>query len=444
MSVALEMLWKVTDGWLQLLIQPFYYISILFVMLFYRRQVGLERKMFHVRMHSWGLQTWRTVIGGLAGAVGVSLVMAFVGINLTQAGVICIWVVSLLLVLLRVRYLCFAYSAGLLGIVQFIIHFFPSWEPIGWLGLSVDTVRSLDIPALLTLAAILHLAEAILVKVQGASLASPLYIESKRGKIVGGYEMRAFWPLPLFLLIPAQTSGSVLPWTPLLGGEGWSGGFSLMVLPIVIGFGEMTQSMLTREKASVTSKRLILYSVILLTLSLLSAWWSPLMIVAALASILLHEALSWFSRYQEQQRNSLFVHPPQGLRVLFIVADSPAQDLGILPGETILKVNGVVLRTTEQLHTALRMNSAFCKIEVQNLAGQSKYLQRAIYAGDHHQLGVILAPDQALTTVASLRPVSIYQIIGMKLNTRRRSDPVEYNPPPLVEPKKERESTFKL
>jgi membrane-associated protease RseP (regulator of RpoE activity) len=187
----------------------------------------------------------------------------------------------------------------------------------------------------------------------------------------------------------------------------------------------------------------MLYAVILLTLGLLSAWWSPLMIVAALASILLHEALSWFSRYQEQQQISLFAHPSQGLRVLFIVPDSPAEELGIMPGETILKVNGVVLRTKEQLHSALRMNSAFCKLEVQNIAGESKYLQRAIYAGDHHQLGVILAPDQDLTIVASMRPVSIYQIIAMKLNTRHRSEPVEYNPPPVVEPKVERE-TFKL
>lgn len=444
MNVALEMLWNVTNGWVQLMIQPFYYISILFVMLFYRRQVGLERKMFHVRMHSWGLQTWRTIIGGLAGGIGVSLVMAFVGVTLTQAGVICIWVVSLLLLLLRVRYLCFAYSAGLLGIIQFIIHFFPTWEPTGWLGTSVDTVRSLDMPALLTLAAILHLAEAILVKLQGASLASPLYLESKRGKIVGGYEMQAFWPLPLFLLIPAQTSGSLLPWTPLLGGDSWSAGFSLIVLPVVIGFGEMTQSMLTREKASVTFNRLMLYTVILLALSLLSAWWNPLMIVAAISSIVLHEALSWFSRYQEQQRSSLFVHPPQGLRVLFIVPDSPAEELGIVPGETILKVNGVALRTKDQLHSALRMNSAFCKLEVQNIAGESKYLQRPIYAGDHHQLGVILAPDQDVTIVASLKPVSIYQIIAMKLNTRHRSESIDYNPPPVVEPKVEREFTFKL
>jgi len=421
LDVALELLWNITDGLLQLLIQPFYYISILFIMLFYRQQVLMERKLFSVRLHSWGLQAWRTIIGGLVAGVGVSLVIAFLGISLTREAIVCIWVVTLVLLFLRVRYFCFAYAIGLLGVVQFIVDFFPKWQPGSFMGTIVGTVRDLDIPSLLALVAVLHLAEAILVKKQGASFAMPLFVESKRGKLVGGYQMQAFWALPLFLLIPAQTTGSILPWTPLLGGTGWSGGFSLLALPVVIGFGEMTQSLLPHQKVSITCKRLLVYSVVLLALSLVSAWWSPLMIVAALASCLLHEGLIWFSRLEEQQRNAVFVHPSKGLRVLAIVPNSPAEELGIVPGETLLKVNGILINSTEQLHSCLRMNPAFCKLEVQNLAGESKYFQRPIYAGDHHQLGVILAPDQKVSVTASMKPISIYQIIGMKLNTTKRT-----------------------
>ncbi|WP_068532478.1 PDZ domain-containing protein [Paenibacillus glacialis] len=421
MDVVVELLWKVTDGLLQLLIQPFYYISILFIMLLYRQQVLMERKLFSVRLHSWGLQAWRTFIGGLAAGIGVSLVMAFLGITLTSEAIICIWVVTLVLLLFRVRYFCFAYAIGLLGVLQFIVDFFPKWQPGSFMGTIVGTVRELDIPALLVLVAVLHLAEAILIKKQGASFAMPLLVESKRGKLVGGYQMQAFWALPLFLLIPAQTTGSILPWTPLLGGDGWSGGFSLLALPVVIGFGEMTQSLLPQQKANVTFKRLLLYSVVLLALSLLSTWWSPLMIVAALASVLIHEGLVWYSRLEEQQRNAMFVHPSKGLRVLSIVPNSPAEELGIVPGETLLKVNGIMIHSTEQLHSCLRMNPAFCKLEVQNLAGESKYLQRPIYAGDHHQLGVILVPDQNVSVTASMKPISIYQIIGMRLNTIKRT-----------------------
>ncbi|MHA0856193.1 PDZ domain-containing protein [Paenibacillus sp. CMAA1364] len=183
----------------------------------------------------------------------------------------------------------------------------------------------------------------------------------------------------------------------------------------------MTQSVLPQQKAKRTFTRLLWFSVILIITGSLALWWSPLMIVAALASILLHRGLEWVSAFEEQQRNSLFVHPSQGLRVLAIVPNSPAQELGIIPGETLLRVNGVMVHSVEQLHSSLRMNAAFCKLEVQNLSGESKYLQRPMYAGDHHQLGVILSPEQSITHVASWRFASIYQIIGMKLNTLTRS-----------------------
>ncbi|MEC0370743.1 PDZ domain-containing protein [Paenibacillus chibensis] len=421
MEVALELLGNWADALVQLLLQPFYYISILFMMLVYRRQVLLERKLFHVRLHSWGLQTWRTFIGGLLAGISVSIAIAFLGISLSAQAVWCIWIVAILLLLLRVRYLCFAYSIGILGVIQFVLGFFPGWTPEGWIGTAAATVRELDIPALLALVAVLHLAEALLVKLQGAGFANPVFMESKRGKLVGGYQMQAFWPIPLFLLIPAYTSGAQLPWTPLLGGDGWSGGFSMVALPVVIGFSEMTQSMLPQVKANKTFKRLLVYSVVLLALSLLASWWKPLMIVAALVSFLAHEGLLWYSRLEEQQNSPMFVHPELGMKVLAVIPGSPAESLGIRAGESIVKINGISIRTKEQMHAALRKNPAFCKLEVRNLQGESKFLQRAIYAGEHHQLGAILAPDPDAGVVLVMKPVSIFQLIAMKVQSRNKT-----------------------
>ncbi|MFD1903676.1 PDZ domain-containing protein [Paenibacillus rhizoplanae] len=171
------------------------------------------------------------------------------------------------------------------------------------------------------------------------------------------------------------------------------GGLGLVSLPVIIGFSEMTQGMLPGRKAARTFGRLLVYSAVLLGLSLLADLWSPLTVVAALAALLLHEGLSWYSALEERSLSPVFVHPPAGRKVLAVLQGSPAQELGILPGEILLKVNGVLLTSAAQLHEALRMNSAFCKLEVQNREGESKYLQRALYAGDHHQLGIILVPD---------------------------------------------------
>ncbi|MFD1903675.1 hypothetical protein ACFSQ7_05385 [Paenibacillus rhizoplanae] len=126
--------------------------------------------------------------------------------------------------LFRVRYLCFAYAIGTLGIVQFVLSFFPETLQSGAAGTVAAAVREMDIPALLALAALLHVAEALLARWQGPRLATPLFLAGKRGKVVGGYQLQAFWPLPLFVLIPAGTGIGELPWHPLLGGgaSAWS------------------------------------------------------------------------------------------------------------------------------------------------------------------------------------------------------------------------------
>lgn len=414
-----ELLGSLGNALLHLLIQPYYYIALVFIALYYRRQVALERKLIHVKLHSWGQETWRTVWSGLVMGLLVSMAAVLLGISLSGTAVACIWVVSLLLLLIRVRYLCFAYSIGLLGIIQFVLSFFPHALQSGEIGTIAAALREMDIPALLVLAALLHMAEALLARWQGARLATPLFLKGKRGKVVGGYQLQAFWPLPLFLLVPAGAGAGDLPWQTLLGG-----GLGIVSLPVIIGFSEMTQSMLPGRKAARTSGRLLLYSIVLLGLGLLAFWWSPLTVVAALAAMTLHEGLSWYSALEERSVSPVFVHPLAGRKVLAVLPGSPAQDMGILPGEILLKVNGVLLTNASQLHEALRMNPAFCKLELLNAEGESKYLQRAIYDGDHHQLGIILVPEQDGYLTAETKPSSIFSIVMMKTGTRNRSLPV--------------------
>lgn len=418
MDVYQELLQSLGRAFLHLWIQPYYYIAIILMMLYYRRQVVLERKLIHVKLHSWGQETWRTVWNGLLLGLVVSIAAILLGISLSGTAVACIWVASLLLSLLRVRYLCFAYAIGLIGVIQFVLSFFPNALHSGTIGNITTTIREMDIPALLVLAALLHMAEAVLARWQGAKLATPLFLKGKRGMVVGGYQLQAFWPLPLFLLVPSGAGTMDLPWQPLFGG-----GLGIVSVPVIIGFSEMTQGMLPGRKGARTAGRLLIYSIVLLGLGLFAAWWSPLTVVAALAAIVLHEGLSWYSALEERSMSPIFVHPPHGRKVLAVLPGSPAQELGILPGEVLLKVNGVLLTNAAQLHEALRMNPAFCKLEVLNREGQSKYLQSPIYDGDHHQLGIILVPETDGAIIADAKSSSLFSIIGMKTGIRSRNLP---------------------
>lgn len=420
MDFALQLWYRFTDALLQMITQPFYYIGIILVILQYRRQILLERKLFHTRLHSLLQETWRLLLWGLVGGAAVSLIMAFFGAAFYAEDIILLWMVSLLLLLFRVRFLCFAYSVGILGILHTVVMLFPGLQNVQSLSFFVKPIANLHYPSLLALVGVLHLIEAFLIRWQGVRSASPVFYEGKRGKIVGGYHLHGFWPIPLFLIIPLHTgdaaSVSTLPWAPFLGADLWSAGWTILALPVVIGFTEMTLSRLPGQKVRLSSGMLLIYSVIMIIFAICVEAWPVTTIGAALSCILFHEVLIWYSRWEELQRSPLYVHDERGLMILGVVPGSPADAMGIAAGEIIYKANSIKVLSKEQLHQALRINPAFCKLEIINLEGQSKFINRAIYAGEHHELGIILAPDADAQYYVGFKHAHVFSYVRLNVS----------------------------
>jgi hypothetical protein len=397
MEFTLELLNQLAQAAGQLLLQPFYYIGIIIIILQYRRQITLERKLFHTKLHSIIHESWRMLLWGWICGIAASFLMAFIGVSLQMDGVYLLWAISLILLIIRVRYLNVAYSAGILGLLHWLIHLFPQLldQTSGnWLYV---TLSELHIPSLLVVVAITHFLEAILLRLQGNRLASPTLVEGKRGKIVGGYQLQSYWPIPLFLLMPVAGGTLNLPWKPLfasgIDAAAANGSWGFIALPIILGFTEFTQSRLPADKIRQSSSMLILYACVILVSAVLSYYWSFFILVASLLTLLLHEALVFYSDWKESRQSPLFIHNELGLKILAVLPGSSAAELGLQAGEIIHKVNSIAVRTKQELHQAMGINPAFCRLEVINLAGHTKFVSKAIYAGDHHELGMLLAPD---------------------------------------------------
>jgi hypothetical protein len=418
MEVALDLLYAWGDALLQLLMNPLYYLGVLLILLQYRRQIRLERKLFHSRFHYMGSVAWRLVVWGLAAGIGISVAMAFLGSALTLEAVVLLWSVSAVLILFRLRFLCLAYSAGVIAAVQAVLGWFPQGadsEAAGWLYRWMERV---DAPGLLALAGVLHLAEALLIRYQSGRTASPLFFESKRGRVMGGFQLYGFWPLAMFLLVPAQGGGGFsLPWEPLFGTGIAASGWTVLAVPAVLGFTERTWTRLPEEKARRTSAFLLLYAVVAVGLALLAHWVDAFLIVAAVLVIALHEGLIWLGSWEESKRQPLFVHDNRGLKVLSVLPGSPAAELGIRAGEIIEKINGLRVSTKDELRLALQANPAYCKIELLNLEGQTRFAGRAVFDGDHHQLGILLCPDEdARYVVEERQRVSLISLLVRTLS----------------------------
>jgi hypothetical protein len=415
MDVFDPFLERLSYAGLQLLINPFYYIGLIFIVLHYRKQIQWERKLFHTRLHSLLGESWRALLSGWVGGILASLILLFVGVSLDPEVVILLWVISLLLIWLRVRYMCLAYAAGVLGVLHVVLTLLPEAVELQGIGPIFKIIVSADIPSLLVIVAVLHLLEGSLIGLQGARIASPLFFEGKRGRMIGGYQLQGFWAVPLFVLVPLQGgSTSGLPWSTLFGGD-LANGWSLLAFPTMIGFTELTMSRLPQDKARWSCRMLVLYGLILFVLALAAHYWSPLILIAAILGIALHEALIKYSAWNESRRSPIYVHSQRGLTVLSVIPGGPAAELGIIAGEIVHKVNGCKVHNITELHAAMNVNSAFCKLEIVNLQGEIKFLQRAIYAGEHHQLGIILAPDQNTKYYVETKEMSLYTYLRSRL-----------------------------
>lgn len=386
-----------------LLLTPYFYIAILLVWWQERRLVTLQRKMYHVRLYGTLSMMFRRIGAGMLVGLALSAASLAVGAKLSPETLLCVWVAMLLLALLRLRYICLAYAAGALGALQFVLGaWVPDADQSGVLQSALEAVVSIDVPGLLFVAGLLHMAEGLLVRQQNAKLAIPLYLEGKRGKPIGAYAMTGLWPVPLLGLVPATDSdGFTLPWMPLFGdGAAEAALWTLLAFPVLIGFSDRTVSFWPAQKARASGNALIIYGALIALLAVGAFYWGTLAIVASAAVFVLHEALVLLGKVRESGRPALYSHDGSGVRILAVLPGTPAAELGMLAGETITKVNGMTTITKEDLHAALQLQSAFCKLEVVNREGHLKFLQRARFAGEHHQLGLVLAPDDEVDYVA--------------------------------------------
>jgi hypothetical protein len=417
---------------------PYFYIAIALVWWHARLGVTLQRKLFHVRLYGSLYLALSRVLAGVAVGAVLSLVGFGAGAGFTSETLLFLWIAMGVLALFRLRYVCLAYAAGALGLLQAL----SQWTGVDQMqGLFVDAVQilsSIDVPGLLFMAGILHIAEGFLVRLQGSKLAIPLFLQGKRGKPKGAYALSGVWPIPLLWLIPAAGGGFTLPWTPLFGIGGDTANWSLLAFPVLIGFSDRTTTFWPEEKALVSGNLLMLYGVAIAALAAGAQFWSPLVVVAAIAAFILHEGLLVLSRSREKVRSPRYSQDGTGVKVLAVLPGTPAAELGFQSGEVIKKVNGAVVRTKEELHAALGLQSAFCKLEVVNRDGHVKFLQRARYAGEHYQLGLILAPDEEVEYVAAPRSSSIWQ--GLQEAGARRLG----NSPSMLARKEARQAASEL
>lgn len=389
--MALEWGIELLKGLGKLFLNPvFYYVFFLAAMLGVSR-VKRERKSFHVRAENAYFELRQLLPLGLVIGLVLSIVTIGLGLVIPIETIIFValftflWSFTTKIRLLSPIYTVgFAFFATLFFLSQkwslpLIQSETPEWNPA-------------ILPAIAALLCLLIVAEGIFIFRKGSKGTSPKLMKSKRGLRVGVHEVKRLWMLPVFLLIPGEALSAPFEWWPVFSIAGET--YSIMLVPFAIGFSQQIQGMLPVKAVKQVGKKVIILGSLLTCLSVVGYWYPLASIVIVALAIIGRELISMRQRLLEDNLPFYFSKRNHGLMILGVIPDSPAAKMGLGVGEMIVKANGVSINNEESFYEALQKNRAHCKLDVLDVNDQIRFVQRALYDGDHHELGILFVQDE--------------------------------------------------
>ena len=367
-------------------------------------------------------------MGGIFG----SFFLLLLGISLDSVGIIYLWPLAVILLLVNPRFLCFAYAGGIISIVTIVIKYlFPYWPELMEVAL-LKGLAEIHLPSLLALIGILHLTESFLIFVSGHRGASPIYFKAPPGKLLGGFSMQRFWPLPLMGLMGLVVEegsemllgGVSMPeWWPLLGSVmNPAGGeqliYFMVPLVAVLGYGDLALSSYPYNKRVKTAVNLALYSIILSAMAV-SAVFFPLMIIpAALMAPLGHEYLIIKSNKEEFSQPPLFpAQKREGLTIMAVRPGSPAGKAGLQSGDRLMEVDRNRINSEGEFWSLLRINYHRVLLKIKRKERELN-IPLQLYPGPVSRLGIVFAPDCLTNVYVEMKHSSLLQKIRRYFSPR--------------------------
>lgn len=361
-----------------------YWVIILAVLAGYKR-IKRERKQFGSKVfdlfaewsNTWGISLIAGLLVSLIG-IGAGLVLSYETILLASG--------MMILLSLTARFTMLSPSYTI-GFTYLLLLFFPLLMDNQAAGVGQALFGEINFTGLTILLGVFLIVEAILFWRVKRNQTYPLLKKGSRGGWLGGQQMKKMAVIPFFALIPAGMLEPFAPFWPYfsVGGES----YSLILMPFLLGFDYTVTSGIVTEKARGLAKQVLSLGLVVLLLAVGSTYLAWLSLAAVLVAVIGREFINYRHRIRERTEPPFYQQTAEGLIITGIIPRTSADRLDLLVGETITKVNGIKVSTETQFYHALQENGAYIKLEVLDDAREMRFVQGAIYEGDHHELGLL-------------------------------------------------------
>lgn len=413
------------------LASPIFIVFLILLFIMYRRIVSAQLSIYGEKLkYSFGDLFSTSILAGILGGLLGAIIITISGITFYNfVGIEYIFIISMLLMAIHPRYICFSYSGGLLGLVVLISNHLLNEGYVDKNNVIVSFIHNnlnFDVTAMVALIAVLHLIEGILVWFDGFRGALPVFTKRK-GQVVGAFVMHRYWIVPILLYAYMQNPQMVgdqvatPSWWPLIRPPLSEEELKIAVyaiisfLPAMLGYGDFAVTNTPKEKARKSSIYLLGFSITLLILSILSVQIYAFKFIAVLFAPIGHDAMIMYQRYREKNNEAILKFIEDGVVIVDTMPDSPAEKMGIKTGDMIVGINNISVNTIEDIESILAQYATFIWIDVISRNGEKRTVEYSNYLNGVKSLGIINVPkyEQAVALVEERDGFLIGKIKGL-------------------------------
>ena len=363
----------------------------------------------------------RIVLGILAGAIG-SVILSVFGVTFMEnSGIEFIFMISILSLFYKKKYISYAYSASILGVIGIALKFVSNIT-------GMKLFLNVNILSLMTFVGIMYILEGVLIIFDGDRGAIPVFTK-KEDKIVGGFSFSRYWPIPIAILMIFSNSASATDsiylnapsWWPIVNrGEILSLLSAVMIATIplygILGYRNVTFTQEKKSKSLRCGSTILLYGVSVVLVSQLAGINILGQIIAVVYSPIAFELIMRFEYKREKKGEFLYVSDDEGIMVLEVTPNSPAYEVGIKRGDKIIEINGQNISSEGDVFKAARDTIFKMPIKIKNNSGQ---VLEYIIQPRNKRLGLLLVPKMVRKEdMFEIKPDDLKNIIDELKNKR--------------------------
>lgn len=334
------------------------------------------------------------VLGILAGAIG-SVILSVFGVTFMEnSGIEFIFMISILSLFYKKKYISYAYSASILGVIGIALKFVSNIT-------GMKLFLNVNILSLMTFVGIMYILEGVLIIFDGDRGAIPVFTK-KEDKIVGGFSFSRYWPIPIAILMIFSNGASATDsiylnapsWWPIVNREeilSLLSAVMIATIPLygILGYRNVTFTQEKKSKSLRCGSTILLYGVSVVLVSQLAGINILGQIIAVVYSPIAFELIMRFEYKREKKGEFLYVSDDEGIMVLEVTPNSPAYEVGIKRGDKIIEINGQNISSEGDVFKAARDTIFKMPIKIKNNSGQ---VLEYIIQPRNKRLGLLLVP----------------------------------------------------